>query len=73
MENLTRTLECGTTISVLWESLRHEASPEEKLATIDPKGMLALLNGRPLRSLAEWDTQLSDNDTVVYMPKAFGG
>jgi molybdopterin converting factor small subunit len=71
--HLTRTIEPGTTISVLWESLRGEAPPGGKLATIDPKGVLALLNGRPLRSLAEWDTQVSDDDTVVYMPKAFGG
>jgi len=44
-----------------------------KLATVDRKAVLALLNGRPLRTLAEWETQLSDDDTVVYMPKAFGG
>jgi len=72
-ENLSRAIEPGTTISALWESLRCEALPGVKLATVDRKAVLALLNGRPLRTMAEWETQLSDDDTVVYMPKAFGG
>jgi molybdopterin converting factor small subunit len=72
-ESHTRTLEPGMTVSALWENLRREAQPGEKLFTIDAKGMLALLNGRALRSLTEWDTEVSENDTVTYMPKAFGG
>jgi len=72
-ETLTRTIEPGTTVAGLWESLRRQARPGEKLTVIDARGLLALVNGRPLRTLEEWNTEVVDGDTVVYMPKAFGG
>ncbi len=71
--HLTRSLEPGTTVRSLWESLCEKAPREEKLARIDPRALLAVVNGRPLRLPSEWEAELKDEDTVVYMPKAFGG
>lgn len=71
--HLTRPLEPGTTVHILWQRLCEEAARDEKMATIDPRALLAVVNGRPLRSPAEWEAELKDEDTVVYMPKAFGG
>ncbi len=71
--DLARLLEVGATVATLWELLRTEAQPGDRLATMPREGLLALLNGRPLRTLAEWDVAAGDGDTVVFMPKAFGG
>lgn len=71
--HLTLTIEPGTTIKVLWEGLRRESGPGERLATIDRRGMLVLVNGRQIRLLSGWDTTVDDGDTVSFMPKAFGG
>jgi molybdopterin converting factor small subunit len=68
-----RPLEPGTTVLMLWEGLRREAAPGDRMATIDEEGLLVLVNGHPLRTRAEWHTQLAEGDTVTYMPKAFGG
>jgi hypothetical protein len=72
-QTLTLSVEPGTTVYALWEGLSREAPPGAKMATIEPAGLLALLNGRPLRTQAEWGSPVCDGDTVVYMPKAFGG
>ena len=69
----TRHLKAGTTVATLWEELHAEARPGERLASIPRDGLLALLNGRPLRTLTDWDMAAGDGDTVVFMPKAFGG
>jgi hypothetical protein len=53
--DLARLLEEGTTVAALWEELRAEARPGDRLATMPSEGLLALLNGRPLRTRAEWD------------------
>jgi molybdopterin converting factor small subunit len=71
--HLTKTIAPGTTIDALWEDLRGASGPGEKLATIDRRGMLVLVNGRPIRFLAGWETPVADDDTVSFMPKAFGG
>jgi molybdopterin converting factor small subunit len=71
--HLTRILEPGATVAALWEGLRLEAQPGDRLSSIPREGLLALLNGRPLRTLAEWDVAVGMGDTVVFMPKAFGG
>jgi molybdopterin converting factor small subunit len=71
--HLTRLVGPGATVTALWEGLRTEAQPGDRLASIPREGLLALLNGRPLRTLAEWDAAIGEGDTVVFMPKAFGG
>jgi molybdopterin converting factor small subunit len=71
--DLTQAIEPGTTVSALWEGLRCNAGPGDTLATIDREGLLVLVNGRPIRFLAGWETQVADNDSVSFMPKAFGG
>ena len=71
--HLTQSIEPGTTVSTLWEVLRRESGPGDKMATIDREGLLVLVNGRPIRFLAGWETQLADNDSISFMPKAFGG
>ncbi|RPI49325.1 MAG: hypothetical protein EHM56_12540 [Chloroflexi bacterium] len=72
-KTLTRTVEPGTTIQMLWDSLRREAGPSDKLRTVEREGLLVLVNGRPIRREAEWQMTVSEDDTVSYMPKAFGG
>jgi molybdopterin converting factor small subunit len=71
--HLTQAIEPGTTVSTLWEGLRRDSGPGDKLATIDREGLLVLVNGRPIRFLAGWETEVADNDSVSFMPKAFGG
>jgi molybdopterin converting factor small subunit len=71
--HLTQTLEPGTTVSTLWEGLRRDADPGDRLATIDREALLVLVNGRPIGFLAGWETQVANNDSVSFMPKAFGG
>ena len=71
--HLTQAIEPDTTVSALWEALRRDADPSDNMATIDREGLLVLVNGRPIRHLAGWETQLADNDSVSFMPKAFGG
>ena len=71
--HLTLPIEPGTTVSTLWEGLRRNADPGDKLATIDREGLLVLVNGRPIGFLAGWETRVADNDSVSFMPKAFGG
>lgn len=71
--HLTQAVEPGTTVSRLWEDLRRDADPGDNMTTIDREGLLALVNGRPIRHLAGWETEVADGDTVSYMPKAFGG
>jgi molybdopterin converting factor small subunit len=71
--HLTQAIGPGTTISTLWEGLRRDAEPGDRLATIDREGLLVLVNGQPIRFLAGWETQVADNDSVSFMPKAFGG
>jgi molybdopterin converting factor small subunit len=70
---LTQALEPGTTVKTLWEDLRRDSGPGDNMATIDREGLLVLVNGRPIRFLAGWETQVVDNDSVSFMPKAFGG
>ncbi len=70
---LTRTVEPGTTVQMLWDGLRREAGPRDKLRTIERDALLVLLNGRPIRGEAEWQRAVAEDDTVSYMPKAFGG
>jgi molybdopterin converting factor small subunit len=71
--HLIQSIEPGTTVHTLWERLRRESGPGEKLATIEREALLVLVNGHPIRLLAGWDTQVSDDDSVSFMPKAFGG
>ena len=71
--HLTQSIEPGTTVSTLWEGLRRDADPGDRLATIDREGLLVLVNGRPIGFLAGWETRVADNDSVSFMPKAFGG
>jgi molybdopterin converting factor small subunit len=71
--HLTQAIEPGTTVSALWDGLRRDADPGDNMATIEREGLLVLVNGRPIRHLAGWETQLADNDSVSFMPKAFGG
>jgi molybdopterin converting factor small subunit len=71
--HLTQAIEPGTTVSTLWDGLRRDSDPGDRLATIDRAGLLALVNGRPIGLLAGWETQVTDNDSVSFMPKAFGG
>ena len=71
--HLTQAIEPDTTVSALWEALRRDADPGENMATIDREGLLVLVNGRPIGHLAGWETQVADNDSVSFMPKAFGG
>ncbi len=71
--HLTKAIEPGTTVGTLWEGLRRDADPGNNMATIDREGLLVLVNGRPIRFLAGWETKLADDDSVSFMPKAFGG
>jgi molybdopterin converting factor small subunit len=71
--HLTQPIEPDTTVSALWEGLRRDADLDDNMATIDREGLLVLVNGRPIRHLAGWETQVADNDSVSFMPKAFGG
>lgn len=71
--NLAQSIEPGTTVCALWQAVQCESAPGEKLAVIDREALLVLVNGRPIRFLAGWETQVADGDTVTYMPKAFGG
>lgn len=71
--HLIQAIEPGTTVDTLWETLRSESGPGEKLVTMEREALLVLVNGRPIRLLSGWDTQVSDNDSVSFMPKAFGG
>jgi molybdopterin converting factor small subunit len=71
--HLTQSIESGTTVESLWQGLRAASGPDEKLSTFDRRAMLVLVNGRPIRFLAGWQTVVADEDTVSFMPKAFGG
>jgi molybdopterin converting factor small subunit len=69
----TQTIEPDTTVATLWEILQRDADSGDNVATIDREGLLVLVNGRPIRHLAGWETQVAEDDNVSFMPKAFGG
>ncbi len=70
---LTESVENGTTIDDVWLKLRSEANPDDKIATIDRRILLALINGTPIAYLNGWETSLVDGDQITFLIKTAGG
>ena len=62
-----------TTVQDLWSRIQSTAKPGERLATVDPKALLVLVNGRPVHLLGGWQARLNDRDEVTFMLKVAGG
>ena len=65
--------EPGSTIEDVWQRLRSEANPEDKIAVLDQRILLGLINGTPIVYLNGWETCLADGDMVTFMIKTAGG
>jgi molybdopterin converting factor small subunit len=70
---LIQSHEPGSTIEDVWQRLRSEAKPEDKIAVIDRRILLALINGTPIQYLNGWDTCLAEGDQITLMIKTAGG
>lgn len=70
---LIQSFEPGSTIIDVWERLRNEANPDEKIASVDKRVLLVLINGTPIVYLDGWETCLVDGDQITFMVKTAGG
>lgn len=63
----------GFTVRALLDQLRAQAAPTDRLASVNPDALLALVNGRPAQYLQGWDTPLNEGDEISFLLKTAGG